>query len=109
MNAFGKNLLTRMNRELGANFDVRDFDLTVHYDEHRGSVDTFLRCRRAHDVTVPTAGLSLHFDEGELVHMERSFKFSVEDVRSLGEENGFQLSKTWYDQARSFAVHLLRR
>jgi L-histidine N-alpha-methyltransferase len=109
MNAFGKNLLTRMNRELGANFDPREFDLVVRYDEDRGSVDSFLRSRRRHDVEIPQTGTTLHFDEGELVHTEWSFKFSVDDVVRLAGRNGFSLSKTWYDYSRSFAVHLLLR
>lgn len=109
MNAFGKNLLTRMNRELGANFDPREFDLVVRYDEDRGSVDSFLRSRRRHEVAIPQTGMTLHFDEGELVHTEWSFKFSVDDVVRIAGRNGFSLSKTWYDDSRSFAVHLLVR
>jgi dimethylhistidine N-methyltransferase len=109
MGAFAKNLLTRMNRELGANFDARDFDLLARYDEARGSVDSFLRSRRSHDVTIPHAGMTLHFDEGELVHTEWSFKFSVADVAALAGQNGFTLSKTWYDDSHGFAVHLLLR
>jgi L-histidine N-alpha-methyltransferase len=109
MGAFSKNLLTRMNRELGANFDHRDFDLVVRYDEERGSVDSFLRSRRRHDVTIPQGGMTLHFDEGELVHTEWSFKFTLDDVVKLAGRNAFSLRKTWYDDARSFAVHLLIR
>jgi L-histidine N-alpha-methyltransferase len=109
MDAFGKNLLTRMNRELGANFDPRDFDLVARYDEERGSVDSFLRSRRSHDVTLAQRGMTLHFDEGELVHTEWSFKFSVDDVVRLADRNAFSLTKTWYDESRSFAVHLLTR
>jgi L-histidine N-alpha-methyltransferase len=109
MGAFSKNLLTRMNRELGANFDHRDFDLVARYDEERGSVDSFLRSRRSHDVTIPQGEMTLHFDEGEFVHTEWSVKFSVDDVVRLASQNGFKLSKTWYDDSRSFAVHLLIR
>lgn len=109
MDAFGKNLLTRMNRELGADFDPRDFDFVAHYDEQRGSVDSFLRARRAHNVTIPRSGITLHFDEGELVHTEWSFKFSVDDVAQLAARNAFTLTRTWYDDSRSYAVHLLIR
>jgi L-histidine Nalpha-methyltransferase len=109
MDAFGKNLLTRMNRELGANFDPRDFDLVARYDEERGSVDSFLRSRRSHDVQIPQGEMTLHFDEGELVHTEWSFKFSVDDVVQLASRNAFTVRKTWYDDSRSFAVHLLIR
>lgn len=109
MVAFGKNLLTRMNRELGANFDPRDFELVAQYDEQRGSVDSFLRARRSHDVAIPQAGIALHFDDGELVHTEWSHKFGVEDVARLARDTRFLLAKTWYDESRSFAVHLLTR
>src|ERR1019366_3274623 len=92
-----------------ANLVRNRLDLVARYDEHRGRGDSFLRSRRSHDVTIPQGGMTLHFDEGEFVHTEWSFKFSVDDVARLASRNGFKLSKTWYDDSRSFAVHLLIR
>jgi L-histidine N-alpha-methyltransferase len=109
MEAFGKNLLIRMNRELGANFDPSDFDLVVHYDEAAGSVDSFLRAKRDHVVTIPGGELTLHFTSGELVLTERSRKFELNDVAVLAAMNAFTVVRSWHDRQRTFATHLLVR
>lgn len=107
--AFNKNLLERINNELGGNFDVRNFDHVVHYDETRGSVDSFLQARRAARVDVASIDLRVSFEAGERIHTESSYKFSDRDVAELGAATGFRLSSTWHDRARRFSVHLLVR
>jgi len=107
--AFNKNLLERINQELGANFDVRNFDHVVHYDEKRGSVDSFLEARRAADVFVASSGLRVTLAAGERIHTESSYKFSDRDVADLGAAAGYRLTSTWHDRAHRFSVHLLVR
>ena len=107
--AFNKNLLERINNELDANFDVRNFTHVAHYDERRGSVDSFLEARRATEVAIGSLGMRLAFAEGERIHTESSYKFSDRDVAELGEASGFQLTSTWHDRAHRFSVHLLVR
>lgn len=107
--AFNKNLLARINQELGADFDVRNFDHVVHYDEKRGSVDSFLQARRAADVFVASSGLHVSLAAGERIHTESSYKFSDRDVADLGTAAGYRLTSTWHDRAHRFSVHLLVR
>jgi dimethylhistidine N-methyltransferase len=107
--AFNKNLLERINNELGGDFDVRNFEHVVHYDEARGSVDSFLRARRAARVDVASIGLHVSFEAGERIHTESSYKFSERDVAELGAAAGFRLTSTWHDRAHRFSVHLLVR
>lgn len=107
MAAFGKNLLTRMNRELGASFRVRDFEHVAIYDKHRGSVDSYLQAKRAHSVPIPVAGIVADFAEGELMHIETSTKYDTADVAQLAKQSHLRLERTWYDRAHTFAVHLL--
>jgi L-histidine Nalpha-methyltransferase len=107
--AFEKNLLIRMNRELGANFNPSDFDFVVNYDDARSSVDSFLRSRRDQSVWIPACNMTLEFALGELILMERSRKFDVSDVQALAARNSFALKNSWYDRERTFALHLLTR
>jgi L-histidine N-alpha-methyltransferase len=109
MEAFGKNLLIRMNRELGSNFDPGDFEFVVHYDEANCSVDSFLRSRRRHTVSIPACNRTIDFTRGELILMERARKFDPGDVQVLAEQNAFVLKNSWFDSERTFAVHLLAR
>jgi L-histidine N-alpha-methyltransferase len=109
MREFATNLLTRMNRELGASFNPNDFDLVARYDEERGCVDSFLRSRRRHDVTIVKSGITVGFDEEELVPTESSYKYNPDDIARLAIRNGFKMTNVWHDKAHSFASYLLLR
>jgi L-histidine Nalpha-methyltransferase len=109
MEAFGKNLLIRMNRELGSNFDPSDFDFVVRYDEANSSVDSFLRSRRKQTVSIPASNIALEFARGELILMERARKFDLGDVQALAARHSFAMKTSWYDPERTFALHLLTR
>jgi L-histidine N-alpha-methyltransferase len=105
--AFDRNVLARINRELGGDFSVRDFEHVVHYDERRGCIDSFLEARRDMRVTLAEIGVYLTFSRGERIHVESSYKFSESDVAALGASAGFRAAQTWRDRAGAFAVTLL--
>ncbi|HVA32783.1 MAG TPA: L-histidine N(alpha)-methyltransferase [Candidatus Baltobacteraceae bacterium] len=107
--AFDRNLLARINRELGADFDVRSFAHVAAYDAARGSVDSFLEARRAAEVTIGATGARIEFERGERIHTESSYKYADDDVRELGAAAGFRLMSTWHDRAQRFSVNLLVR
>jgi len=107
--AFNLNLLARINRELGGDFDLRSFKHVAHYDEVRGSVDSFLIAKKAQRVTIAALGETFEFAEGDKLHTESSYKFTVDELRALAEETGFTLSRTWSDREKRFAVNLLVR
>jgi L-histidine Nalpha-methyltransferase len=107
MSAFGKNLLLRINRELGASFRLRDFEHVAIYDAQRGCVDSFLQARRTHTVPIPRAGIIARFVDGEMMHTETSYKFDENDFAALIDGTGFREIRTFYDRTRSFALHLL--
>lgn len=107
--AFNKNLLARINRELGADFDLRSFDFTARYDVMRGAVESYLRSRNAQRVRVEALEREYAFAAGEPIHTESSYKFSVEDVIALASETGFRLASDWTDSGRRFLVSLLVR
>jgi dimethylhistidine N-methyltransferase len=107
--AFNKNMLARINRTLGGDFDLRNFTHVVRYDPERGSVDSFLEARHAAEVILHSNDVKLSLAAGERIHTESSYKFSDDDVAKLAEETGFRLSSTWHDRAHRFSVHLLVR
>jgi len=105
--AFNKNLLGRINRELGGDFDLRAFDHVVHYAPVRGSVDSFLVAQRAQTVEIRSLGMTVEFPAGDSIHTESSYKFSRDDIERLSHGTGFSLERTWTDEQRRFAVNLL--
>lgn len=107
--AFDRNILARINRELGADFDIRSFEHVVHYDKTRGSVESSLRSTVQQHVRVDALELELDFAQGERIHTESSYKFDDEDVAKLAAACGFTLRKTWSDRGKRFGVHLLVR
>jgi L-histidine N-alpha-methyltransferase len=106
--AFDKNLLARINRELGGAFDLDGFDFAARYDRARGSVDSFLIANRGMAVPIEALGLRVRFRAAESIHTESSYKFDSADIAELARRAGFRVARTWTDADRSFAVTLLR-
>jgi dimethylhistidine N-methyltransferase len=107
--AFDRNVLGRINRELDADFDLRKFEHVVHYDELRGSVDSFLEARERVTARVRAVGMRVTCQAGERIHTESSYKFTDEEIARLGQAAGFRDEAVWHDRAKRFSVHLLVR
>jgi L-histidine N-alpha-methyltransferase len=105
--AFNKNLLGRINRELGGTFDQRTFSHVAHYDAEKGSVDSFLVAGHAHRVSIESLDLTVSFAQGEAIHTESSHKFSSSDVAAMAAASGFIVRGEWRDAAQRFSVALL--
>jgi L-histidine N-alpha-methyltransferase len=106
--AFNKNLLLRINRELGANFDLGRFDHRAVWRRTESRVEMHLVSKAAHDVHIPDAGCRIHFDAGETIWTESSYKFDPAGVCSLGRRAGFDASSQWIDDEARFALTLFR-
>ncbi|HUN28224.1 MAG TPA: L-histidine N(alpha)-methyltransferase [Alphaproteobacteria bacterium] len=107
--AFDRNLLGRINRELGGTFDLRAFEHVVHYDEKLGCVNSYLQSKGRQQVRIDALDLNITIEDGERIHTESSYKYNDADVAELAIANGFELRKTWTDRASRFALHLLVR
>lgn len=103
--AFNLNLLERVNRELGADFQLRRFRHKAYYDEARGWIEMHLESLAAQVVHV--GGVRFHFGDGETIHTEISCKYSVEEFQALARNAGFEPRQTWVDAAKLFSVHLM--
>ncbi|HZZ64981.1 MAG TPA: L-histidine N(alpha)-methyltransferase [Candidatus Baltobacteraceae bacterium] len=104
--AFNKNVLARINRELGGNFDLQAFAHTVHYDEVSGAVKSYLQTDHAHTAHIGAIDLTVPFRAHERIHTESSYKYSLEDIEALGVEAKLSLKRTWMDRERRFSVNL---
>ncbi|MCD9616881.1 L-histidine N(alpha)-methyltransferase [Chryseobacterium gleum] len=98
--AFNLNLLSRINNELGGNFDLKQFQHYQTYDPVSGACRSFLVSLISQQVTIGDTRIS--FEENEIIDMEISQKFSPEKIRELGEKSGFSItgeirdSKKWF-------------
>jgi dimethylhistidine N-methyltransferase len=100
--AFTLNLLRRMNRELGASFDLSAFVHEAFYNPREGRIEIYFRSLGDQSVTV--AGQVFTFAEGERVHTEYSYKYDDAGIQALARSAGFRIDRTWTDPARLFAV-----
>jgi len=106
--AFIVNELGRINRELGANFDLWAFGLRSFYNESVGRVEVYLESLRAQSVEIRELNMPVHLEAGERIYVESAHKYDLNDLRSLGKEAGFNLERTWLDKKKQFSSNLFR-
>ncbi len=106
--AFNKNILTRLNRELKANFALDAFEHRAVWNAERSRMEMHLDSKRNHTVRIAALDRSFQFKRGESIHTENSYKFTPEDVDEILLKSGFSLERSWYDADRWFGVHLAR-
>jgi L-histidine Nalpha-methyltransferase len=104
--AFNLNVLHRLNRELGANFDSARFRHRVRWNPIESRIEMHLESAREQDVSIPHADLRLHFTRCETVHTENSYKFTDLTIRSLLRDSGFEIARTWKDSRSWYTVTL---
>jgi dimethylhistidine N-methyltransferase len=102
---FNKNLLARMNRELGADFDLEDFYFQALYNPDFRCVESYLVSRVAQSTQF--GGETFTFKEGETIHTENSHKFDIGDFSDFAAGHGFHTKKVWADTEEMFAVVFL--
>ncbi|MGA9392932.1 MAG: L-histidine N(alpha)-methyltransferase [Candidatus Sulfotelmatobacter sp.] len=105
--AFNLNLLVRINRELGADFDLAQFEHVAKINHHTRSVEMHLRSTRNQIVNIPAAEVDVEFLEGETIWTESSHKYSLEDVCEMSRTAGFRCEVQWVDDQWPFAENLL--
>jgi dimethylhistidine N-methyltransferase len=103
--AFNLNLLARINRELGADFDLSAFRHRAFYDEAVGRIEMHLVSVKAQTVTI--GGRAFTFREGETIHTENSYKYAVREFQELARSTGLAPLQCWMDPGELFGVHYL--
>jgi dimethylhistidine N-methyltransferase len=99
---FNINLLHRMNRELGADFDVDQFFHRARYNADLGRVEMYLISRRAQAASL--GGKTIEFDAGETICTEYSHKYTVDEFAAVAAAAGLTLRREWTAEKREFAV-----
>jgi L-histidine Nalpha-methyltransferase len=102
--AFNRNLLVRINRELGANFDVRAFAHRATWNADASRMEMHLVSTQRQHVRIPGADLVLTFEAGETIWTESSYKYRVEDLAPMLSPAGFTVAGQWVDDG--FALTL---
>src|ERR1700691_793466 len=95
--AFNLNILHRLNRELGANFNTGCFRHRARWNRVESRIEMHLESTRDQCVDIPAAQLSVQFAAFETIHTESSYKFTQKTLGALLEDAGFTIEQTWTD------------
>ena len=106
--AFNKNVLVRINRELGGRFALHRFRHAARWNEEASRVEMHLVSLVEQDVDIEALSMRVHFGAGETIHTESSVKYDEARVHHLLARSGFEPHTTYVDADRLFAVHLAR-
>lgn len=104
--AFNKNLLMRINRELGADFNPDSFQHFGTYNPILGAMESYLVADSAQTVEISDLDLSVRFEAWEPIHLEYSFKFSIDDIRFFAQQSNFSVVDNFIDSECLFCDSL---
>ena len=100
--AFNQNLLERINRELGGDFNLSWFEHRAIYNIDKGRIEMHLISLR--DQTVHLNNTRISFNEGESIWTESSYKYELDDFIQMANDAGFELERVWTDERQWFSV-----
>jgi uncharacterized SAM-dependent methyltransferase len=103
---FNFNLLARINRELGGNFDLRNFVHEARYDDKARRIEMHLRSKRTQMVSIRDAKFTCTLQEGETIWTEACHKFRAEEIPCMARRTGFVCDAQWIDGEWAFAENL---
>lgn len=106
---FNLNLLTRINRELGADFDRSKFRHVPHYDVYQGAAKSYIVSTCDQDVHIEALGKSYHFRQWESIYTEMSQKFDDRLINKLADSAGFTVYNNFYDSRKYFVNSLWKK
>ena len=105
---FNRNILRRINRELGADFRLDAFNHVAHWNPLESRMEMYLESRVRQLVRIPALGLAIDFDEDETIHTENSYKYEPGQAEAMLDRAGFDPLERWTDPREWFMVILAR-
>lgn len=102
---FNLNLLERINRELGGEFDLNEFKHLAIYNENIGRIEMHLVSKIDQTVHISDINLDVPFKEGETIHTENSYKYSLQDIDELAQSAGLLTKERWLDANERFSLN----
>ncbi|MBC8548744.1 MAG: L-histidine N(alpha)-methyltransferase [Candidatus Brocadiales bacterium] len=103
---FNLNLLTHVNRELGGDFVLENFEHKAIYNEEIGRIEMYLISNIHQKAFISELDLEVSFTANETIHTENSFKYSLDDINTLAEETGLYVEQQWFDAEQLFSLNL---
>ena len=106
--AFNRNILARLNRELGADFRLEEFRHVALWNRRLSRMEIYLESAIAQAAFLAAIDMDVSFERGERIHTENSYKYTHHMLDSILRESGFTLEQSWCDRQKWFGVHLAR-
>lgn len=103
---FNLNVLSRINNELGANFNLNNFSHYSTYNEEYQRIEMYLKSLLPQSVVVSKSNLLLSLEKNELIHTEHSYKFNLSQIRTILKSTGFKIHNIWLDEKKHFSLTL---
>lgn len=103
---FNLNVLSRINDELDADFDVNNFEHHAVFNQEKNRIEMYLRSLVEQSIYISKSNISVHLSKNELIHTEYSHKFTLPQIEELMVKSGFSIKHIWIDDNRYFALVL---
>ncbi len=107
--AFNLNLLERINRELGGNFDIDRFDHYPLYNPENGEAKSYIISKKKQEVFIEKLSKTFHFEYAEPVFVEVSQKYTITQIEKLAQDSGFRITDNFYDCKHYFTDSLWQK
>ncbi len=106
---FNLNVLSRINDELDADFDLTNFKHVAMYNEKDQRVEMYLKSLVNQSVIISKANLSLKMSQDELIHTEHSHKYTISQIQEMMKDAGFEIKEIWQDSQKLFSLTLVSK
>ena len=106
---FNLNVLSRINDELDADFDINNFSHYSTYNENDQRIEMNLKSLVSQSVIIAKSNLSLNLDKDELIHTEYSHKYYISQIKKLLSDVGFEFKNMWLDDEKYFSLTLVSK
>jgi len=106
---FNLNILSRINDELDADFNLKNFSHHVLYNEKEQRIEMYLKSLVNQSVIISKSGILLNLEKDELIHTENSHKYRLSQIHELLDSTGFEIKHTWLDDNKHFSLTLVSK
>lgn len=106
---FNLNVLSRINDELDADFNLNNFTHYARYNEDEQRIEMYLKSLVEQFIVIPKANLSITLKKDELIHTEHSHKYKLFQIKELMNQTGFDIKQIWLDENNYFALTLVSK
>lgn len=103
---FNLNVLSRINDELDADFELKNFSHHAVFNESKQRIEMYLKSKSQQKISIQKSNLEIELQEDELIHTEHSHKYTIPQIEKMFDETGFEINRIWQDEKRHYALVL---